>query len=265
MTNLAESSSCGGVGAVHTQDCPHFLPPYAANRQQLGCPALTLSGTRFSNRWQGALLGLAVLGGLLLLGAGPANAHDGAHAQGSRSARQAATDNAASGVKLLDLELVDQDGRSARFKSDVISNRIVVMNFIYTSCTTVCPVTSAIFGQVQRRLGEHAGRDVFLVSVSLDPVTDRPARLKAYAEKHKARPGWIWLSGEKTTVDKLLTAVGAYTPDYIDHPPMILVGDGRAGRWTRFYGFVSPDQIMASVDKLLAARKATISAAVRHQ
>jgi protein SCO1/2 len=201
---------------------------------------------------------------LLLLGSGTADAHKGKHTQGAKGSEPAAVSKAASiDVKLFDLELIDQHGRSAKFRSDVIGERIAVVNFIYTTCTTVCPVTSAIFGQVQRRLGARLGKDVFLVSVSVDPVTDRPARLKAYATKHKARSGWIWLTGNKLIVDKVLNGLGAYTPNYEDHPAMVLVGDGHTGQWARFFGFPSPDQLMAKVDALLAARAQTVSAATR--
>jgi protein SCO1/2 len=206
---------------------------------------------------------VVVIGGLaalLWLSTGTAGAHDSKHAEGAQGTLPATAGKVASvNVKLFDLELTDQNGRSAKFRSDVIGEHIVVMNFIYTTCTTVCPVTSAIFGQLQRRLGARLGKDVFLVSVSVDPVTDRPARLKAYAKKHRSRSGWIWLSGNKLKMDKVLDGLGAYTPNYEDHPAMVLIGDGRTGQWARFFGFASPDEIMAKVDELQAARQGAVS------
>jgi protein SCO1/2 len=204
-----------------------------------------------------------LLGSVLLLGSGPARAHGAAHDKHATQPPPSTTGSGSMEVKLLDLELIDQNGLPALFKSDVIGERIVVMNFIYTTCTTVCPVASAIFGQVQKRLGQRLGKDVFMVSVSVDPVRDRPARLKAYAKKQKARPGWTWLTGQKGTVDKVLEGLGAYAPSFEDHPTMVLVGDARTGAWTRFFGFTAPDQIMAEVDKLVAARAHALSAALR--
>ena len=157
-------------------------------------------------------------------------------------------------VELLDLALVDQEGSEVRFVSDVIGNNIVVMDFVYTSCTTVCPVLSALFGQVQERLGGQLGDGVVLVSVSVDPTRDTPQRLKAYAARHKARPGWIWLTGPKTTMDDVLDGLGAYSPNFEDHPSMVLVGDGRTGEWSRYFGFPSPDRLMEQVSALQAAR-----------
>jgi len=157
-------------------------------------------------------------------------------------------------VELLDLVLMDQNGEEMKFVSDVIGDRIVVMDFVYTSCTTVCPVISAVFGQVQNKLGDQLGEDVVLVSVSVDPVRDTPQRLKAYAAKHEARPGWIWLTGHKRTMDDVLDGLGAYTPNFENHPAMVLVGDGRTGEWTRSFGFPSPDRLMEQVNSLQAAR-----------
>ena len=158
-------------------------------------------------------------------------------------------------VDLKDLTLLDQQGREVRFVSDVIGERIVVMDFVYTSCTTVCPVLSAVFGQVQERLGDRLGDDVALVSVSVDPTRDTPERLKAYAENLNARPGWVWLTGPKTSVDEVLDGLGAYSPSFEDHPAMVLVGDGRTGQWSRFFGFPSPDRLVEQVDALQAARE----------
>lgn len=203
---------------------------------------------------------------LLWLGAGTAGAHDAKHTEGAEGTQPGTVSKAAPvDLALFDLEVIDHHGRAAKFRSDVIGERIVVMNFIYTTCTTVCPVTSAIFGQLQRRLGQHLGQDVFLVSITVDPVTDRPARLKAYAKKYKAGAGWIWLTGQKLTVDKVLDGLGAYTPNYEDHPAMVLVGDGRTGQWARFFGFPGPDEIMTKVDVLVAARKQALSATARSQ
>jgi len=157
-------------------------------------------------------------------------------------------------VELLDLVVTDQNGDEMKFVSDVIGDRIVVMDFIYTSCTTVCPVISAVFGQVQNKLGDQLGDEVVLVSVSVDAVRDTPQRLKAYASTHKAEPGWIWLTGDKRTMDKVLDGLGAYTPNFENHPAMVLVGDGQTGEWSRFFGFPSPDRLIDQVNALQAAR-----------
>ncbi len=158
-------------------------------------------------------------------------------------------------VKLHDSVLVTQDGDSVHFVDDVIADRIIVMDFVYTTCTTVCPVLSAILGQVQERLGDRLGTNVHMVSVSVDPGRDTPERLKAYSESHRASAGWVWLTGEKTAVDDVLRGLGAYTPNFEDHPSMVLVGDARSGTWKRFFGFPGPEKILAAVEELEMARQ----------
>jgi protein SCO1/2 len=194
----------------------------------------------------------SILSGGVLLGAALGVPAAGARAEERR---------AAADVTLADATLVDHEGAPARFRSDVIGDRIVVVDFVYTTCTTVCPVLSSVFARVQERLGERLERGVRLVSVSLDPARDTPARIKAYASRFGAGPHWKWLTGNQEDVEQVLKGLGAYTPNFSAHAPMVLVGDGRAGGWTRFNGFPAEDRIVAKVDELLARRAATASAA----
>ena len=162
---------------------------------------------------------------------------------------------AAASVTLEDLDLVDQDGATHRFRSDVVGDRILVMDFVFTTCTTICPLLSSKMAALQERLGDRLGREVQLVSITVDPVRDTPQRLSAYARKWKARPGWTLLTGPKQDVDAVLKGLGAYTPEFSAHPPMFLVGDGRAERWVRLNGFPAVEQLLKQVDDLAAARR----------
>lgn len=157
-------------------------------------------------------------------------------------------------MQLLDLPLADQDGRSVRFASEAVGKSVVAINFIYTSCTTLCPLTSATFKNVQSRLKNRLGKDVRLISMSLDPATDTPARLKAYAARYKAGTGWLWLTGEPGNMKQVLTGLGAYTASIQEHPPQVLVGDGASGQWTSFNTLPGPDRIRATVEQFLKAR-----------
>lgn len=202
-----------------------------------------------------ALAALAMMGALLLAGAARAydSARDASHHQAEMGKAKLAN------VKLLDLELIDHEGRRARFKSDVIGDRVIVLDNIYTTCTTICPVLTAIMGSVHQKLGERAGKEVSLVSLSVDPVTDTPQRLKAYARRHKV--AWNLWTGQKAAMDQILKGLGIYTPDFTDHPSSILVGDGKTGTWTRYFGFASPDQIVEKVNEFLSARQGAVSKA----
>lgn len=159
-------------------------------------------------------------------------------------------------VDLRNRQLVDQHGREVMFVSDVIGDDIVVMDFVYTTCTTICPVLSALFKQVQTKLGDDVGNGVTLVSMSVDPIRDTPQRLKAYSAKHGAGDGWLWLTGQKPIVEDVLIGLGAYTTNFEDHPSMVLIGDGRTGEWKRLFGFPNPDRIVQVVNDMRERRKA---------
>ena len=184
------------------------------------------------------------------------------HAQHRKMAQQK---SAASQDRIVlpDTVLITQHGDERRLDSDIVDGRIVIIDFVYTTCTTVCPVLSAILSQVQGQLGGRVGNEVLLVSISVDPVRDTPARLKAYADKMRAGDGWVWLTGDKQAVDGVLEQLGAYSPNFEDHPSMVLVGDAESGDWVRYLGFPNASQIVAKVDQLSAAR--TTQSAIREQ
>lgn len=150
-----------------------------------------------------------------------------------------------------DVALQDQDGRSVRVYTDVLKGRIVVMNFIFTSCTTICSPMGANFGALQARLGP--GTDVALVSVSLDPLTDTPSRLKLWSERFGARPGWTLLTGPKDEIDRLLVALRVFSPDRFAHSPIVLIGNEATGQWTRANGLLPPSKLVTLIADLRAA------------
>lgn len=158
-------------------------------------------------------------------------------------------------VKIHDLELLDQDGKKGKFKSDFIGDRLAAITFTYTTCTTICPVLDAIFIQLQDILGKRLGKDISLITMSIDPVTDIPPRMKQYAKRLSAKPGWLFLTGKKANVDTVLKGLDVYSPDIFNHPPTVFIGDGRRGTWKRIYGFPSPEQIMAVFKELESARR----------
>lgn len=196
-------------------------------------------------------LALWVVAGLSV-SATAAVAHD-EHAQ-HRAMQPAAAKPGAVTVRGLDTTLVDQDGRQVHLRRDVIGDRIVVVDFVYTTCTTVCPLASAMFAELQKQLGDQLGREVELVTITVDPVRDTPPRLKAYAEKFQARAGWTWLTGQTVAVNDVLKGMGAYAADFTQHPLMVLVGDGADGAWTRFSGTPDPQRLAAHVKQLQVAR-----------
>jgi protein SCO1/2 len=174
-----------------------------------------------------------------------------------------AAENAEAGpLAIPDVALTDQDGRPVHVYSDLIRGRRVAMNFVFTTCTTICPPMGANFERLQGVLGARAGTDVRLISVSIDPRTDTPQRLKEWGAKFHAGPGWTLLTGRPEDVDRLLKALGVFTANRADHSPLVLLGDDRAGRWTRAYGLAAPAKMVEILDGL-AAPAAPAAAAPR--
>jgi protein SCO1/2 len=151
-----------------------------------------------------------------------------------------------------DVKVVDQAGQSHNFYADLVKDRIVAVNFVFTSCTTICPVMGATFAQVQKLLGKRD--DVALISITIDPRNDTPARLAAWGKKVGAKPGWTLVTGDPNDIDSLLKAMGVFTPDKNDHGPIVVVGDDRTATWQRISGFAAPGAIAAELRKLNAAR-----------
>ncbi len=147
-----------------------------------------------------------------------------------------------------DLELVDQDGRTHRFFSDLVQGKIVLMNAVYTTCQGTCPMQSAIFSRVQDMLGDRVGKDVQMISVSLDPLTDTPERLKEMADRHRAGPGWLFLTGDREDVVTVLQAMDLYAANPEDHTPIASIGNEPAGLWMKIINLSAPTEIVSRID-----------------
>jgi protein SCO1 len=155
-------------------------------------------------------------------------------------------------LRVPEATVYDQDGRELNFYRDLVKGKTVAINFIFTTCTTVCPPLSATFRKVQKDLGERVGRDVELISISVDPTTDTPERLKGFSAKFGAGAGWTFVTGKKPEINRLLSALGAYTGDKVNHTPMILIGDDASGRWTRTYGLSPASSIVGLIKEASA-------------
>jgi protein SCO1/2 len=151
-----------------------------------------------------------------------------------------------------DLPLLDQDGKPVRFYSDLVRGKRVAINFVFTTCTTICPPMGATFERLQALLAARAGSDVRLISVSVDPATDTPQRLKAWGARFHAGPGWSLVTGRQEDLDRLLKALSVFTPNRADHAPVVVLGDDGTGRWTRAYGLASPAKMIELLDGLAA-------------
>jgi protein SCO1/2 len=144
------------------------------------------------------------------------------------------------------VELITQDGKKVHFFDDLIKGKIVAIDLIYTTCEYACPLETARMAQVQKKLGNRVGQDIFFYSISIDPERDTPAVLKAYMEKFHVGPGWLFLTGKKKDIDFLIRRLGVYqdsdarnNPD--GHVPHLLIGNEATNQWIRGSALDNPN------------------------
>jgi protein SCO1/2 len=144
--------------------------------------------------------------------------------------------------------LIDQDGDRIDFRALTLSDKPVFVDFIFATCTTICPVLSAGYTSIQRKLGDNLDR-VSLVSITIDPENDGPEELTAYLEKYRAKPGWEFLTGTRDDIDRVMQAFDAYIPDKMSHKPLLFIRAPKDGSWVRLYGFASSADLMAELER----------------
>lgn len=153
-----------------------------------------------------------------------------------------------------DVELINQDGERVRFYSDVLKNKVVVINTFFTTCTSICPPMNRNFEKIQEALGDRLGKDVFLVSISVDPATDTPTRLKEYGRRFHARQGWMFLTGKKENLDWALYKLGQYVESKDDHTSIFIIGNESKGLWKKAFGLAKADELIEIVEDVINDR-----------
>jgi cytochrome oxidase Cu insertion factor (SCO1/SenC/PrrC family) len=145
--------------------------------------------------------------------------------------------------KFADLSVLDQDGQRVQFHTDLIAGKTVLINVFFSTCTTVCPPLTATMRKVQQLTKEQHGDAIRIISVSVDPANDTPARIKKFGALFGAEPGWSFITGDKPTMDQLLRSLDAATGDITQHTATVLIGNDQTGEWARTYGLSSADGI----------------------
>ena len=145
--------------------------------------------------------------------------------------------------RLPDVVVQDQNGKSLNFYTDLVKGKVVAVNFVFTTCTAICPSLTATFRRVQQQLAEQK-IPAQLISISVDPTVDTPERLQEFAAKFKAEPGWTFVTGSTADIDAILKEFGVGVANKNDHTPMVLIGNDAAGYWTRTYGLSSPTALV---------------------
>ncbi len=143
------------------------------------------------------------------------------------------------------VELITHEGKTVRFFDDLIQDRVVVINFIYTTCPDACPLETSRLAEVQGILGDRVGRDIFMYSITIDPEHDTVSVMKEYSERYQAGPGWLFLTGDKADILSLRKKLGLFIPDKgsdnpNDHNLNLMIGNQATGQWMRRSPFENP-------------------------
>jgi protein SCO1/2 len=153
-------------------------------------------------------------------------------------------------LSIPDVEVFDQDGRKQSFYADLVKDKVVIINFVFTTCKVTCTLSGANFSKLQTLLGERLGRDVFLISVSTDPETDTPDKLKAWGERFKAKAGWTLITGDSGEVTRLLRVLKGDGLDKDYHAPSLYMVNDVKKTHRRAFGLEDPARIIKMVDEL---------------
>lgn len=141
------------------------------------------------------------------------------------------------------LEVTPQNGTPVHFYDDLVKGKIVIISFIYTSCTDICPLTTARMAMLEDKLGDLVGRDVFLLSMTVDPEHDTPQRMKEYADTFGAGPGWSFVTGTPENVRAINYKFGERSQVLSEHRNEIVLGNDATGEWQR-------DNLFGDIDRL---------------
>lgn len=147
-----------------------------------------------------------------------------------------------------DVILVNQNGEKIRLKSYLTSDKPVVVDFIFGTCTTICPILSAGYANLQQKLGTDTQK-IKLVSISIDPENDTPKVMREYLQRYRSKPGWDFLTGSRKDIDKVMNAFDAYIPNKMAHYPLNLIRTPADGRWIRIFGLMSSSEFMSECQK----------------
>lgn len=149
------------------------------------------------------------------------------------------------------VELTNQKGERVRLYQDILKNRVIVINTFFASCTSACPPLNRNMERIQEAFAENLGKDLFLVSITVDPVNDTPEKLSEYAKKYNAREGWLFLTGTKENVDFALKKLGQYVEKKEEHSTILIIGNEKTGLWKKAFGLAKAEELIKVVESVL--------------
>ena len=149
-----------------------------------------------------------------------------------------------------DVTLVNQEGKRIDFKAFLDGDKVVILDFIYGTCTTICPVLSIGFSHFQKKLGPDVDK-VHMVSISIDPDNDTPQVMKEYLQRYKARDGWDFLTGKREDIIMVMRAFDAFVINKMNHYPLTILRGPGDEDWIRINELLATSDLMQEYQLLL--------------
>jgi len=181
----------------------------------------------------------------------PGQENGGTQGNSKQQAAAGGAEQSATQKYFTDVVLINQNGEKMRFYSDLLQGKVVIINSFFATCQGSCLPMNRNLEKVQQALGDHVGKDVFIISISVDPLVDTPPKLKDYSKKLNARPGWYFLSGDKENVEFALKKLGQFVDDKQDHLNIFIIGNERTGLWKKAFGLAQSDELIKVVESVL--------------
>lgn len=207
-----------------------------------------------TNRKTGALAARWMLLAAAGMLAAPAMGHDEHEHDHHRMMMQQQNSRSLATYAIPNVALVGKDGAPVRLSDELNADAPVLLNFIFTTCTAVCPVSSATFSRVQSLLTKD-GKKFRMISISIDPEQDTPAKLKAYASKYRAGPDWHFFTGSLADIQTVQKAFDVYRGGKMNHAPVTFMRAGSGGSWVRYEGFVEPEVLVLEYQSLASGKR----------
>jgi protein SCO1/2 len=153
-----------------------------------------------------------------------------------------------------DVPLRDQNGKEVRLYTDLIAGKVIVVNSFFATCSGSCPVMTGTFRKIQSDLGDRLGRDVHLISITVDPETDTPEQLRRFAKEAGAKPGWSFVTGDRKNVELALQKLGLSTDVKENHTAVVIIGNEPKGVWKKAFGLAPADDVRKLVKEVVSAQ-----------
>lgn len=148
--------------------------------------------------------------------------------------------------ELPDTALTSSNGTNSRLIKELDTDKPVILNFIFTTCTAICPIMSGTFAEINHAL---SNKSVKMISISIDPEYDTPKTLRAYAKKFNANKNWNFFTGTTENIITTQRAFSEYRGNKMNHEPNTFFRPSKNSKWIKISGFISSNEFVKLYEK----------------